>query len=223
MKKTITLFATILILISYTNAQKNSFGAKVVPIFGWSNVQSTDTFAFSSNGFKPGIGIGPALKFKLGNSFNTEVGVLFTWQGSKFTQFNDTILNYNYDVKRQYLQIPISFNGSFEVGSNVSAVMSFGATPAVKLSSLVNVSDAGNANASVENDYEFPGTFFNLYLTAGAGTSIEIARGVHFVSVVKYNHAIIDSWFDDEENKYIKELDEKHHFVSLDLGLHIDF
>ena len=223
MKKIIILFAVFFVFINFANAQSSSFGAKVVPMLGWSNVQSTDTFAFNSEGIKPGIGIGPSLKMKLGDSFNTEVGLLFTWQGSKFSQFNDTILDYTYEIKRQYLQIPISFNGSFKVGPSTRAIMSFGGTPAIKLSSLVKIIDKGNDNLILTENYKFPGTFFNFYLTAGAGTSIEISKGVHFISTVKYNHAIIDSWYDGDDNKYIKELNEKNHFISLDLGLHIDF
>ena len=102
-------------LLSFANAQIDSFGGKIVPIIGWSSVQSTDTVDFSNEGIKLGIGIGPAVKIKVGNNFNTEVGLLFSWQGNKFSQKIDTVLNYKYNIKRQYLQIPISFNGNFKV------------------------------------------------------------------------------------------------------------
>ncbi|MEA2041026.1 MAG: outer membrane beta-barrel protein [Bacteroidota bacterium] len=222
MKKILTSIAVVLFVAQMVSAQSFSFGAKVVPIFGWSNVTDTDTFNFTNDGIKSGIGIGPALKINMGDNFNTEVGVLFTWQGSKFSQTKDTLFSYGYDIKRQYMQIPVSFNASFDVASSTRVVMSFGGTPAIQLSSVADISD-NNDDTSLQTDFDIPGTFFNLYLMAGLGASIELTDGVKFVPVVKYNHGVIDSWYDGDDNAYVKYLTEKNHFISLDLGLFIDF
>lgn len=220
MKKLLLSLLT-LFFVSGLSAQSFSFGARTTPMVAWSKVVSTDDFDFTTDGVKVGFSIGPSLKANISKNFNFEVGALFSWQGSKFNQTNDT-LDYNFNTKRQYLHIPVTANGNIRIHKYFDAVMSFGVMPSIQLGSMADVTN--NADGTiVKQNYDMPGSYGNFYLIAGAGGLIHLTKEVDFAIGAKYNHGTIDAWIDREKNTYIKELTEKHHFVSVDMGLYIKF
>lgn len=221
--KKLTL-AVILIFFSFTaiNAQGYSFGARFTPMLSWSKVLSTDTFDYVNDGTKLGIALGPSMKVNVSKNFNAEIGVLFSWQGNKFNQFRMDSLDYNYDIKRQYMHIPVTVNGNIPIHRYFDAVMTFGVMPSIQLSSVADITD-NTTEGFVKQNYDIPGMPLNFYLIAGAGGLIHLTKEVSFAIGAKYNHGTIDAWNDKSTNTYIKELAEKHHFVTVDLGLYIDF
>jgi hypothetical protein len=220
--KKLLLSLLALVFVSGLSAQTFSFGARTTPMISWSKVESTDDFDFTNNGAKLGFSIGPSLKTNLSDNFNIEVGLLFSWQGNKFNQFRADSIDYNYDIRRQYLHIPVTANGNIPLHRYFDAVMTFGVMPSIQLSSIADITDNVTGEV-VKPNYDIPGSYGNFYLIAGAGGVIHLTREVDFAIGAKYNHGTIDAWFDRERNTYIKELTEKHHFVSVDLGLYIKF
>jgi len=226
MKKNILTLALIFFISSnFVNAQKFSFGAKFSPLASWSKVSNTDFYNYENDEFKVGVGFGPSLKIKMSDSFNTEIGAIFTWQG---TQFNQTPISMNpdssmnYETKLQYLQIPVIFEGQFKIAKKLSAAINFGAIPSVSLSSLVDVKNNVTGDM-IATDHDFSASMFNLFLSAGAGTYFEFTDGVSLSTIILYNNGVIDVWYDKSNAEYIKTLDMKNHYISLNIGLHIDF
>lgn len=227
MKRNILFFVFIIFIGFNTSfAQNFSFGAKFTPLISWSAPSNSNLYDFTNDGVKMGYGFGPSLKIKLSDSFNTDIGVLFTWQGTKFNQQNNLdnpiLTNFNYDTRIQYLQIPVIFEGKFDVSDNIAVGIDFGVIPAVSLSSEMDVRDLTTSTV-VATDVDFNGSLFNFFLSAGAGTYFKLSEGVTLSTVVMYNNGIIDVWYDKSSDEYIKNLILKNHFISLNLGIHIDF
>ncbi len=223
--KRITLLFVIVLITGQLSvyAQAKAFGAKVTTLFSWSELSTENDSIYENDGIKLGMGFGPSLKFKVSESFSAEVGILFTWQGTKFTQSNQANgLDYAYKTKLQYVTIPVNFEGKIPIANKMNAIIDFGFIPAIKLSSKMDVTD-NSLSLSIDKNKEFPGGIANLFLSAGGGMSYEILKGINFSTVIMYNNGIFDVYEDDENDNYITELKLKNHFIAINFGLHIDF
>ncbi len=221
MKKLILSIALILVAMSNINAQEFAFGARVIPFISWSHVENNDPQVnFNKNGVKLGIAIGPAAKYKFNDNFDLEGGILFSWQGSKFTQDSTaaTGIDSDFNVKRQYMHISVNANGNVPLNDLIDVSMSFGVMPAIQISSHYDIK---NSVVNLKNQ-KVPSIPFNLYLVAGAGVQFHLTDIVTCSANVRYNHGTADVWRDNKDN-YVPKLKEKNHFVSLDLGVFINF
>jgi hypothetical protein len=228
MKRNLIFVAILLLLTSYNAfSQKYSFGAKFSPMVSWSVPVNTTNFDYQNDKLKFGIGFGPSLKINMSKNFNTDIGVMFTWQGTRFDQINtiDTLpaLSYKFDTKIQYLQIPINFEGKIDLSNDFALSLDFGIIPAINLSSTADVTDNLANNAVVDSDLNIPTSIFNLFLSAGAGVVYRISDDVCLSSIILYNNGIFDVWYDKNSDTYIKQLDMKNHYISMNIGVHIDF
>lgn len=209
-------------------AQGGAFGAKVTPMLSWGKTTDNDFYSFESGGVVPSIGFGPSYKKYLGDNFNIDVGLLFTWQHLKYTATSKTHVGnepdvFNVEPHIQYLQVPVILEASFDITGDLQGLIDFGVSPAFELSSVADVYD--NSNTLLQSDYDFKGSFFNFYLNAGAGVSYHLTDELMLSGVFMYNNGIIDVWFDEAEDEadFIHELKLLNHFVSMNIGIHIKF
>ena len=126
-------------------AQGGAFGAKATPMLSWAKTVNNDSYNFESEGVVPSIGFGPSFKKYFGENFNVDVSLLFTWQKSKFTatpvtQFGNP-KSYSVLTKLQYVQIPVIFEASFPITGGLRGMIDFGASPAIELNSMADISD----------------------------------------------------------------------------------
>lgn len=225
MKKILILIVILSMGQIALKAQKFSFGVKVAPMFLFNEVKNTDTLMYKSNGTKVGVGFGPSVKYNVAKNFSVDVGLIFTWQGTKFKEYNypDSTpeVNKEYTTKMKYVMIPINLEGKFNITRSLGAILDFGATPAINTESLMTINNT--LTGTTLDNVKFSGTFFNLYLNAGAGVFFNPTKELTLSLVALYHHGIIDSYYDNDSNNYLKSLELKERFISLNFGLHINF
>ncbi len=235
MKKLLFLSIIAFFAFSSANAQKGiSFGLRAIPVINWTTVTDNDSInSYETDGAKMGIGFGPSIRYKFSDNFNVDVSGIFSWE--KFTvnqkndQFNPTpVISVENNIKYQNLYIPLNLNGQFDVGGDFQALINFGVAPAIKLSSMRQVTDDQHPNDPNSNvaDYEpFKSlTFIDFFLTAGAGVVYNIEDNLHLSLTIQYNNGLLDGWLDNKEETpdIIKDLSLKHKNVAFSFGFYID-
>lgn len=232
MKKILLLSAILIFTLTSTFAQKGlSFGLRAIPTLNWVSMTDGDSlYSYTSSGTKLGIGFGPSVRYKFSDNFNVDVSGIFTWQKFGINQTNEitysTHVNRTEDFKVQFLQIPLNFNGQFDVAQDFQALINFGVGTGIKLKSSRVLKD--NNNPQLYSD-EYKTTsvlnFIDFYLTAGAGAVYNIEDNLHLSLTVQYNNGIIDGWLNnknDNINSTIDDLNLKHKNIAFSLAFYID-
>jgi len=210
------------------NAQSNAFGAKVTPMLSWAKLKPNDAYTYESAGKKPSIGFGPSYKKYFGENFNIDLSLLFTWQHSEFTaeslNLGSQSDKYLVSPFLRYVQLPVNFEAGFSITQNLKGLIDFGFAPAVELESVATLTHT-DASGTIHDpiDFNYKGSAFNLYLSAGAGVMYHVTDELGISGVVLYNNGVIDTWFDDTDSEYLPELELYNHYISLNVGLYIKF
>ena len=231
MKKLLLISVIALFTYTFVNAQGGvSFGLRAIPTLNWTTLSDTgSTYSFDNTGIKPGIGFGPSLRYKFSDNFNVDISGIFTWQKIGINQTNEipdsTQINITEDFRIQYLQLPLNFNGQFDVAGDLQALINFGVGTGIKLSSDRVITDHNNPNI-YSKDYKAVSVlnFIDFYLTAGAGVVYNIEDNLHLSLTVQYNNGILDGWFNNKNDapSIIEELTLKHKNVAFSIGFYID-
>ena len=227
------LFISVIALFAYTsvNAQGGiSFGLRVIPTLNWTTLSDTgSTYSYDDSGIKSGIGFGPSMRYKFSDNFNVDISGIFTWQKIGINQTNEvtnpTPINRTEDFKVQYLQLPLNFNGQFDVAGDLQALINFGVGTGIRLASSRVITDHNNPNV-YSTDYEAVSVlnFIDFYLTAGAGVVYNIEDNLHLSLTIQYNNGILDGWLNsyNDAPSSIQELTLKHKNVAFSIGFYID-
>ncbi len=232
MKKILLLTATIVLTVSGMFAQKGiSFGLRAIPTLNFTSMTDGDSlYSYASSGTKLGIGFGPSVRYKFSDNFNVDVSGIFTWQKFGINQTNETTnpnpVDITEDFKVQFLQIPLNFNGQFDVATDFQALINFGVGTGIKLKSSRVITDNTNPQR-FSSDYQTTSVlnFIDFYLTAGAGAVYNIEDNLHLSLTVQYNNGIIDGWLNnknDNTDSTIEDLTLKHKNVAFSLAFYID-
>lgn len=233
MKKIFLLAIIAIFAFSNIKAQGISFGIRAIPTFNWiSTTESVDSFNYTNEGTKMGIGFGPSLRYKFSDNFNVDVSGIFTWQKFGIDVVNDNITNsvmtdMNESFKVQFLQVPLNLNGQFDVADDFQALLNFGVGAGIKLSSERLITEVPDQNR-ISTTYEPADnilTFIDFYLTAGAGVVYNLEDNLHLSLTVQYNSGIVDGWIDGNNDNVFSEINElsiKHQNIALSLGFYID-
>jgi hypothetical protein len=232
MKRFFLVSVVVLFTTTGMFAQKGlSFGLRAIPTLNWVSMTDGDSlYSYASSGTKMGIGFGPSVRYKFSDNFNVDVSGIFTWQKFGINQTNETdnsvVVDRTENFKVQFLQIPLNFNGQFDVATDFQALINFGVGTGIKLSSSRVVID--NTNPQLYSSEYKPTSvlnFFDFYLTAGAGAVYNIEDNLHLSLTVQYNNGIIDGWLNnknDNINSTIGDLNLKHKNVAFSLAFYID-
>ncbi|RLD47978.1 MAG: hypothetical protein DRI94_13180, partial [Bacteroidetes bacterium] len=207
MKKILLLTATIVLTVSGMFAQKGiSFGLRAIPTLNFTSMTDGDSlYSYASSGTKLGIGFGPSVRYKFSDNFNVDVSGIFTWQKFGINQTNETTnpnpVDITEDFKVQFLQIPLNFNGQFDVATDFQALINFGVGTGIKLKSSRVITDNTNPQR-FSSDYQTTSVlnFIDLYLSAGAGAVYNIEDNLHLSLTVQYNNGIIDGWLNNKND-----------------------
>ncbi len=232
MKKILVLIVISVFTLTGLYAQKGlSFGLRAIPTLNWtSNTDGDSLYSYASSGTKLGIGFGPSVRYKFSDNFNVDVSGIFTWQKFGLNQTNESTnpvpVNRTENFKVQFLQIPLNFNGQFDVAQDIKALINFGVGTGIKLkSSRVLIDNSNPALYSSEYKPTSVLNFIDFYLTAGAGAVYDIEDNLHLSLTVQYNNGIIDGWLNnknDNVNSTIGDLTLKHKNVAFSLAFYID-
>ncbi len=232
MKKVLLFAAVLTFTVSGLFAQKGiSFGLRAIPTLNWTSMTDGDSlYSYESDGVKLGMGFGPSIRYKFSDNFNVDVSGIFTWQKFGIHQTNEStnpvVIDRTEDFKVQFLQVPVNFNGQFDVAQDFQALINFGVGTGFKLSSSRVLTD--NLNAGLYTDEYKPTSvlnFIDFYLTAGAGAVYNIEDNLHLSLTVQYNNGIVDGWLNkknDNDNSTIEDLTLKHKNVAFSLAFYID-
>ncbi len=232
MKKILLLTATIVFTVTGMFAQKGlSFGLRAIPTLNWTTMTDGDSlYSYESSGTKVGIGFGPSVRYKFSDNFNVDVSGIFTWQQFGINQTNEStnpvVVDRTEDFKIQFLQIPLNFNGQFDVATDFQALINFGVGAGINIADSRRVVD--NLNPQLYSD-EYDAdikmlTLLDFYLTAGAGAVYNIEDNLHLSLTVQYNNGIIDGWLNNKNKapSTIGDLNLKHKNVAFSLAFYID-
>ena len=232
MKKVLLLLAAIVLSVTGMFAQKGlSFGLRAIPTLNWASMTDGDSlYSYASSGTKLGIGFGPSVRYKFSDNFNVDVSGIFTWQKLGINQTNESrnplFVDRTEDFKIQFLQIPLNFNGQFDVAQDFQALINFGVGTGIKLKSSRVLTD--NTNPQLySSDYQISSVinFIDFYLTAGAGAVYNIEDNLHLSLTIQYNNGIIDGWLNNKNDiihSTIEDLTLKHKNVAFSLAFYID-
>ncbi len=232
MKKILLVSVVVLFTISGLFAQKGiSFGLRAIPTLNFTSMTDGDSlYSYASSGTKMGIGFGPSIRYKFSDNFNVDVSGIFTWQKFGINQTNENTnplpVDRTEDFKVQYLQIPLNFNGQFDVAQDFQALINFGVGTGIKLKSSRVLTDNSNPQL-YSSDYQTTSVlnFIDFYLTAGAGAVYNIEDNLHLSLTVQYNNGIIDGWLNNHNDNVfssIEDLTLKHKNVAFSLAFYID-
>lgn len=229
MKKLLLISVIAIFAVLSTNAQGISFGLRAIPTFNWTTLTDTDSaYSITSDGTKMGIGFGPSIRYKFSDNFNIDVSGIFTWQNFAFNIMNELPANnipseVKEDFKVQYVQIPLNFNGQFDVAGDFQALINFGVGAGVKLSSSRLVTDGTQYSTDYDASISML-TFIDFYLTAGAGVVYTIDDNLHLSLTMQYNNGIVDGWLDNKDSYpfLVDNLNLKHKNIAMSLGFYID-
>ncbi len=232
MKKILLLTVGLVFTMTSLFAQKGlSFGLRAIPTLNWVSMTDGDSlYSYSSSGTKLGIGFGPSVRYKFSDNFNMDVSGIFTWQKFGIDQTNESTnpnpVNRTENFKVQFLQIPLNFNGQFDVAQDFQALINFGVGTGIKLKSSRVLIDNTNPQLYT-NEYKPTSVlnFIDFYLTAGAGAVYNIEDNLHLSLTVQYNNGIFDGWLNnknDNINSTIEDLNLKHKNVAFSLAFYID-
>lgn len=234
MKKLFLLTFISIFVVSGLYAQKGlSFGLRAIPTLNWVSMTDGDSlYSYESSGTKLGIGFGPSVRYKFSDNFNVDVSGIFTWQKFGINQTNEStnpvVVNRTEDFKVQFLQVPLNFNGQFDVATDLQALINFGVGTGIKLkASRLLTDNLDPAAFSTEFKQTSVLNFIDFYLTAGAGAVYNIEDNLHLSLTVQYNNGIIDSWWNnksmtDNPNSTIEDLSLKHKNVAFSFAFYID-
>ncbi|MCF6184426.1 MAG: PorT family protein [Bacteroidales bacterium] len=232
MKKILLISVIVLYSVTGLFAQKGlSFGLRAIPTLNWVSMTDGDSlYSYESSGTKLGIGFGPSVRYKFSDNFNVDVSGIFTWQKFGINQTNETtnpeVVDRTENFKVQFLQIPLNFNGQFDVAQDFQALINFGVGTGIKLNaSRVLIDNQDPQEFSSEYKTTSVLNFVDFYLTAGAGAVYNIEDNLHLSLTVQYNNGIIDGWLNnknDNVHSTIGDLSVKHKNVAFSLAFYID-
>ncbi len=232
MKKILLISVIVLYSVTGLFAQKGlSFGLRAIPTLNWVSMTDGDSlYSYESSGTKLGIGFGPSVRYKFSDNFNVDVSGIFTWQKFGINQTNETtnpeVVDRTENFKVQFLQIPLNFNGQFDVAQDFQALINFGVGTGIKLNaSRVLIDNRDPQEFSSEYKTTSVLNFIDFYLTAGAGAVYNIEDNLHLSLTVQYNNGIIDGWLNnknDNVHSTIGDLSVKHKNVAFSLAFYID-
>ncbi|NOZ36331.1 MAG: PorT family protein [Chlorobi bacterium] len=232
MKKILLISVIVLYSVTGLFAQKGiSFGLRAIPTLNWVSMTDGDSlYSYESSGTKLGIGFGPSVRYKFSDNFNVDVSGIFTWQKFGINQTNETtnsdVVDRTEDFKVQFLQIPLNFNGQFDVAQDFQAIINFGVGTGIKLKASRLLTDNQNPQ-EFSSEYKTTSVlnFIDFYLTAGAGAVYNIEDNLHLSLTVQYNNGIIDGWLNNKNDNIhstIGDLSLKHKNVAFSLAFYID-
>jgi hypothetical protein len=230
MKKLFLFLVLALFVGSSVNAQKGlSFGLRAIPTLNWVSTTDTDSaFTYSNDGTKIGIGFGPSVRYKFSDNFNVDISGIFTWQKFGFSienqmPDNNTVYSAIEEFKLQYIQVPLNFNGQFDVATDFKALINFGAGAGILLNSSRLVTHGTDYSTEYDPSIKML-TFVDIYLTAGAGVVYDIEDNLHLSLTVQYNNGILDGWLDNKDTYplLVHDLNLKHKNIAFSLGFYID-
>ncbi len=232
MKKILLISVIVLYSVTGLFAQKGiSFGLRAIPTLNWVSMSDGDSlYSYESSGTKLGIGFGPSVRYKFSDNFNVDVSGIFTWQKFGINQTNETtnsdVVDRTEDFKVQFLQIPLNFNGQFDVAQDFQALINFGVGTGIKLKSSRLLTDNQDPQ-EFSSEYKTTSVlnFIDFYLTAGAGAVYNIEDNLHLSLTVQYNNGIIDGWLNNKNDNIhstIGDLSLKHKNVAFSLAFYID-
>ncbi len=234
MKKVLLFAAVLTFTVSGLFAQKGiSFGLRAIPTLNWTSMTDGDSlYSYESDGIKLGMGFGPSIRYKFSDNFNVDVSGIFTWQKFGIHQTNEStnpvVIDRTEDFKVQFLQIPLNFNGQFDVAQDFQALINFGVGTGFKLKSTRIISDLKHPEDPDYSTFEYKTTsvlnIIDFYLTAGAGAVYNIEDNLHLSLTVQYNNGILDSWRNGKNSSpsTIEDLNLKHKNVAFSLAFYID-
>ncbi len=232
MKKILVLTIVSVFTVTGLFAQKGiSFGLRAIPTLNFTSMTDGDSlYSYESSGTKLGIGFGPSIRYKFSDNFNVDVSGIFTWQKFGIHQTNESnvseVVDRTEDFKVQFLQIPLNFNGQFDVAQDLQALINFGVGTGIKLKASRLLTDNTDPQAfSTEYKTTSVLNFIDFYLTAGAGAVYNIEDNLHLSLTVQYNNGIIDGWLNnknDNPDSTIGDLNLKHKNVAFSLAFYID-
>ena len=232
MKKILLLTAAIVLTVSGMFAQKGiSFGLRAIPTLNFTSMTDGDSlYSYESSGTKLGIGFGPSIRYKFSDNFNVDVSGIFTWQKFGINQTNETTnpipVDITEDFKVQFLQIPLNFNGQFDVATDFQALINFGVGTGIKLkSSRVLTDNTSPQLYSTEYKTTSVVNLIDLDLRLTGGVVYNIEDNLHLSLTVQYNNGIIDGWLNnknDDIHSTIEDLSLKHKNVAFSLAFYID-
>lgn len=231
MKRIFFLFAILIGTFVSLNAQGFAFGVRAIPTYNWT--LSTDespmyTYEIDQN---PSFGIGPSLKYYISDHFNMDLGVIFRNQSFIINQTNEPAyisdsVDISENIKLKYVQLPINFNGQFDIVNNLQGIVNFGTNFSIVTNATRLIID-NNATTNSSDYIKFSNaSLLDIYLTGGAGVDYSVTNNLHLTFMAQYNNGIIDAWTDKggaTPPSLIDNLALKNRNIALNFGLYIDF
>lgn len=202
-----------------------------MPSYNWfmhSDTSVAFTYDLKS---KPTFGVGPSVKYYISDNLNFDVAVVFGSNNFTINQNNEPAfiadsVNISEDIKLKFVDVPINFNGQFDIIENLQGIINFGATIGFVTSSTRLIKD--NYSILNSSDYsKFSNILpINFALVGGAGVDYELTRNLHITFTAQYKNGVPDIWLDEDGATFPSQIDNlvlKNRGVIFNFGFYVDF